>query len=57
MDSPVPHSAPKQTLKDAKALQAKYRITGFPVVDKAGVVLGIVTNRDIALRDGTTPPR
>ena len=38
---------PDQTLKDAKALQERYRITGFPVVDDRGVVLGIVTNRDM----------
>ena len=38
---------PDQTLKDAKALQERYRITGFPVVDERGVVLGIVTNRDM----------
>ena len=38
---------PDQTLKDAKALQERFRITGFPVVDERGVVLGIVTNRDM----------
>ena len=36
-----------QTLADAKALQDRYRITGFPVVDDKGLVLGIVTNRDM----------
>ena len=55
VDSPVT-LCPEQTLKDAKALQAKYRITGFPVVDKAGVVLGIVTNRDMRFAtDDATP--
>ena len=34
---------PDQTLADAKALQDRYRITGFPVVDDKGLVLGIVT--------------
>ena len=29
---------PDQTLADAKALQDRYRITGFPVVDDRGVV-------------------
>ena len=38
---------PDQTLADAKALQDRYRITGFPVVDDKGLVLGIVTNRDM----------
>jgi len=38
---------PDQTLADAKALQERYRVTGFPVVDDKGRVLGIVTNRDM----------
>jgi IMP dehydrogenase len=47
---------PDQTLKDAKALQERYRITGFPVVDARGVVLGIVTNRDMRFAtDDATP--
>ncbi len=49
---------PNQTLADAKALQARYRITGFPVVDENGVVLGIVTNRDMRFAtDDKTPVR
>ena len=46
---------PDQTLADAKALQDRYRITGFPVVDDKGLVLGIVTNRDMrfATNDNT----
>ena len=47
---------PDQTLKDAKALQERYRITGFPVVDDRGVVVGIVTNRDMRFAsDDATP--
>jgi IMP dehydrogenase len=47
---------PDQTLKDAQALQERYRITGFPVVDERGVVLGIVTNRDMRFAsDDATP--
>lgn len=42
---------PDQTLADAKALQARYKITGFPVVDDQGRVLGIVTNRDMRFAD------
>jgi IMP dehydrogenase len=49
---------PDQTLKDAKALQEQFRITGFPVVAETGVVLGIVTNRDMRFAsDDTTPVR
>ncbi len=47
---------PDQTLADAKQLQERYRITGFPVVDNAGRVLGIVTNRDMRFAsDDKTP--
>jgi IMP dehydrogenase len=47
---------PDQTLADAKQLQERYRITGFPVVDEAGRVLGIVTNRDMRFAsDDKTP--
>ncbi len=47
---------PNQTLADAKALQERYRITGFPVVDEKGRVLGIVTNRDMRFAtDDKTP--
>jgi IMP dehydrogenase len=47
---------PEQTLADAKALQERYRITGFPVVDDKGVVVGIVTNRDMRFAtDDRTP--
>ncbi len=49
---------PNQTLADAKALQARYNVTGFPVVDEMGRVLGIVTNRDMRFaNDDRTPVR
>ncbi|MDD8021578.1 MAG: IMP dehydrogenase [Paracoccaceae bacterium] len=45
-----------QTLADAKALQDRYNVTGFPVVDGAGRVVGIVTNRDMRFAsDDRTP--
>ncbi|MBT8152412.1 IMP dehydrogenase [Epibacterium ulvae] len=47
---------PDQTLADAKALQERYRVTGFPVVDAKGHLLGIVTNRDMRFAsDDSTP--
>jgi len=47
---------PDQTLADAKALQERFRVTGFPVVDGAGRVVGIVTNRDMRFAsDDRTP--
>ncbi|MCG6883360.1 MAG: IMP dehydrogenase [Silicimonas sp.] len=49
---------PEQTLADAKALQERYNVTGFPVVDDSGRVLGIVTNRDMRFaEDDRTPVR
>ena len=45
-----------QTLADAKALQERYKVSGFPVVDDSGRVLGIVTNRDMRFAsDDKTP--
>lgn len=50
--------SPDQTLADAKALQERYNVTGFPVVDDAGRVVGIVTNRDMRFAsDYKTPVR
>lgn len=40
--------SPDATLGDADALCAKFRISGVPVTDPAGKLLGIVTNRDMA---------
>ncbi len=49
---------PDQTLADAKELQERYRVTGFPVVDASGRVVGIVTNRDMRFaEDEDTPVR
>src|SRR6478735_4549078 len=39
---------PDATLGEADALCAKFRISGVPVTDPAGKLLGIVTNRDMA---------
>ncbi|MEU1124062.1 IMP dehydrogenase [Streptomyces sp. NPDC005899] len=39
---------PDATLGEADALCAKFRISGVPVTDAAGKLLGIVTNRDMA---------
>ena len=38
---------PGATLADVDALCARYRISGVPVTDPGGVLVGIVTNRDI----------
>ncbi len=49
---------PDQTLADARALAERFNVTGFPVVDAAGRVVGIVTNRDMRfVTDPRTPVR
>jgi len=50
--------SPDQTVGDARALQERYSVTGFPVVDGEGRVVGIVTNRDMRFAtDDATPVR
>ena len=39
--------APTHTLAEVDRLCARYRISGAPVVDERGVLVGIVTNRDM----------
>ncbi|MEU8237880.1 IMP dehydrogenase [Actinoplanes missouriensis] len=39
--------SPDDTLRQVDALCARYRISGAPVVDAQGVLVGIVTNRDM----------
>ncbi len=38
--------APDDTLADVDRLCGRYRISGLPVIDAGGVLVGIVTNRD-----------
>jgi IMP dehydrogenase len=47
---------PDQTLADAKALQERYKVTGFPVVDENRRVVGIVTNRDMRFATSDDTP-
>ncbi|RLV68975.1 inosine-5-monophosphate dehydrogenase [Streptomyces sp. CBMAI 2042] len=45
---------PDATLAEANDLCAKFRISGVPVTDAAGKLLGIVTNRDMAFEPDRT---
>ncbi|MFC9248773.1 IMP dehydrogenase [Streptomyces sp. NPDC057136] len=45
---------PDATLLEANDLCAKFRISGVPVTDPAGKLLGIVTNRDMAFEPDRT---
>ncbi len=39
--------SPSATLREAVALMRRFRISGVPVVDSAGKLVGIITNRDV----------
>ena len=39
--------SPKHTLKDADELMGRYKISGVPITDEQGKLLGIITNRDL----------
>lgn len=39
------------TLGEARALMAKYKISGLPVVDQENVLIGIITNRDVKYQE------
>ncbi|MCT2154227.1 IMP dehydrogenase [Corynebacterium sanguinis] len=40
-------ASPEMTLHDVDALCARFRISGLPVVDDSGTLVGIITNRDM----------
>jgi IMP dehydrogenase len=39
--------SPKGTLREAVALMKRYKISGVPIVDETGHLVGIITNRDL----------
>ena len=47
---------PDDSLSDVDALCGRYRISGVPVVDDGGRLLGIVTNRDMRFEDDFSRP-
>ena len=50
--------APHHTVGDARAMMARHSIGGIPVMDEAGKLVGIVTNRDLRFEQaGSTPLR
>ncbi|MEU5866818.1 MULTISPECIES: IMP dehydrogenase [unclassified Nonomuraea] len=48
--------SPDDTLADVERLCATYRISGVPVTDVAGTLVGIVTNRDMRFESDQTRP-
>jgi IMP dehydrogenase len=43
--------SPEATLGDLKEIKAKHKISGIPVVDDSGKLVGIVTNRDVRFEE------
>jgi IMP dehydrogenase len=42
------------TVKDARSLMRMHKIGGIPIVDEAGILIGIVTNRDLRFESDLT---
>ncbi len=47
---------PDNTLLEADALMAKFHISGVPIVDGRGVLIGIITNRDMKFQEDFSLP-
>ncbi|ALR12845.1 IMP dehydrogenase [Mycobacteroides saopaulense] len=48
--------SPENTLAEVDALCARFRISGLPVVDKGGALVGIITNRDMRFEADLSKP-
>lgn len=46
----------RATLQDAEDLMAAYRISGVPIVEPDGTLVGILTNRDLRFEDDYSKP-
>ena len=47
---------PHQTLAEARSLMAAHHISGIPVVEASGKLVGILTNRDVRFAEDTAQP-
>ena len=45
------HLSPDNTLEEANALMAKFRISGVPIIEADGKLAGIITNRDLLFEE------
>ncbi|NLM86492.1 MAG: IMP dehydrogenase [Clostridiales bacterium] len=43
--------SPHHLISDAKALMARYRISGVPITNEQGILVGILTNRDLRFEE------
>src|SRR5262249_50288718 len=50
------HVPPDATVGDARALMSRFHVSGLPVTDDAGRLVGIVTNRDIRFEERNDRP-
>jgi IMP dehydrogenase len=48
--------APDRALREAAAAMARYRISGVPIVDQGGKLVGIITNRDLQFERNLDQP-
>ena len=48
--------SPQHTLRDALSVMARYRISGVPITDPDGRLVGIITNRDLKFEDDLDQP-
>ena len=55
IDDPVT-LPPGARVADALALMERYRISGVPIVDESGRLVGILTNRDLRFEDDVSQP-
>lgn len=46
----------ENTIRDAQDLMARYNVSGFPVIDDADRLIGIVTNRDMRFANNIDEP-
>jgi IMP dehydrogenase len=48
--------SPGHKVRDAQSLMRKYRVSGVPITDKNGVLVGILTARDLRFNDDDSIP-
>jgi len=48
--------APDALVRDALALMARYKVSGIPITDENGVLVGILTNRDLRFETDVAQP-
>jgi len=47
---------PDALVRDALELMARYKVSGVPITDKSGVLVGILTNRDLRFETNVAQP-